>query len=276
MQLVWLATAAGIMAACLAGCERPARAVPRPTIATTTSYLEAAVGDLLQTQPVVLRLSEPGTCPGHFDVRPSEVQKLRSCRVLLRFDFQKSLDSKLGFTRANAVRVCDIMAKGGMCVPETYFSACEQVAKHLTDVGILDGSIAESRLKAIKARLETLSAQVSNLVATAQLVGMPVIASHHQSDFCAWLGLKVVATFRGADTAGIREIDDAVKAGKIARVRLVIANSPEGTRTADSLAANLGAKMIVFDNFPSAKNGVVSFDEMIMANVRKLVACARQ
>ena len=72
----------------LIGCGRSARLPVHPQIATTTSYLEAAVHDLLGEDFSVLRLAEPGTCPGHFDIRPSQVLELRQCGVLLRFDFQ--------------------------------------------------------------------------------------------------------------------------------------------------------------------------------------------
>lgn len=255
----------------LSACSRRDVAAKAPIIATTTSYLEAAATDLLQTRTGFLRLAEPGTCPGHFDIRPSEVQKLRLCRVLLRFDFQKSLDARLNAGGENKLRVCEVSLSGGMGQPETYLSACEQVARHLVVAGLLDEAAAESRVQAIKSRLVTLSEEVTNRVARAGLVGLPVIASHRQQAFCKWLGLNVVAVFRAADTAGIREIDDALEAGRLANAKVVIANLPEGRRTADALATRLNARVAVFENFPMPKNGTISFDSMVMANLDRLI-----
>ncbi len=91
----------------LPGCQRSSTTGHGPVIATTTSYLEAAARDLLGDDLSVARLSEPGTCPGPFDIRPSQVQELQRCRALLRFDFQKSLDAKLAGSGANGPRVAE-------------------------------------------------------------------------------------------------------------------------------------------------------------------------
>lgn len=103
-----------------------------------------------------------------------------------------------------------------------------------------------------------------------------VIASGHQRDFCAGLGSKVVAAFRPADSAwGVREIEAAIAAGQHAQVRLIIANRPEGRRTADALAERLGARVVVFENFPALRQGRVAFDEMTSANVAALLKAAQ-
>lgn len=259
----------------LSGCGRAPTATEANTIATATSYLEAVARDLLGDQVGVLRLAEPGTCPGHFDIRPSQVAALRRCRVLLRFDFQKSLDAKFAgpgtASDPTGPRVAEVTLEDGMCRPESYLSACRQTAEHFVALGLLGQRNATERLAAVAARLEAWSREATNRVAQAGLTDLPVIASAHQRGFSTWLGLRVVATFRAADTAGIGEIEAAIDAGKLAQVRLVIANLPEGRRTADALAARLGARVVVFENFPALHEGRVSFDEMLTRNLQSLL-----
>lgn len=255
----------------LGGCGRSPAAGRVATIATTTSYLEAAARDLLGDQVGVLRLAEPGTCPGHFDIRPSQAVALQACRLLLRFDFQKSLDARLTGTGPNPPRVGEVVLRGGMCRPDSYLTACRQTADHLVALGMLSQTNAELRLLRLAARLETWSHEATHRVAEAGLAGQPVITSTHQRDFCEWLGLRVVATFRAADTASISEIEEAIDAGKLEQVGLVIANLPEGRRTADALARRLRARVVVFENFPALREGRVSFDAMIAANLEALL-----
>jgi zinc transport system substrate-binding protein len=252
------------------GCRRTNPAASSPPFATTTSYLEAAARDLLGVNIQLMRLAEPGTCPGHFDMRPSQIVELRRCRVLLRFDFQKSLDAKLAGDGTNGPRVAEIALRGGMCRPESYRSACCQVASNLVALGLLAAADSETRLHAITNRLDALSREATNRIAQARLVGLPVIASQHQRDFCEWLGLKVVATIGAADTASIAEIEAAIATGKLAPVKFVIANLPEGRRIADALAERLQARVVVFENFPALRRGGVSFDEMFSANLEAL------
>ena len=265
-----------LLALAVAGCPRSAAPASGPTIATTTSYLEAAARDLLGDDLSVVRLTEPGTCPGHFDIRPSQVQELRRCRALLRFDFQKSLDAKLAGADTNGPAMAEIAIRGGMCRPDSYLATCHQAADHFVALGLLDRTNAHVRLQSITSRLDALSRDATNGVARAGLAGKPVIASGHQRDFCEWLGLKVVAAFRAADTTSISEIEEAIDAGKFAPIKLVIANLPEGRRTADALAERLKARVVVFENFPALHNGRVSFDEMLSANVEALLRAAGQ
>ena len=265
-----------LLALAVVGCHRSEAPAGGPKIATTTSYLEAAARDLLGDNLSVVRLAEPGTCPGHFDIRPSQVAELRQCRALLRFDFQKSLDAKLAGAETNQPRVAQVLLPGGMCRPESYLSACRQIADHLVALDLLARTNADARLQSITSRLDALSRDATNGVARTGLAGKPVIASGHQRDFCEWLGLKVVAAFRAADTASVSEIEEAIDAGSLAQIKLVIANLPEGRRTADALAERLKARVVVFENFPALHNGRVSFDEMLSANVEALLRAAGQ
>jgi ABC-type Zn uptake system ZnuABC Zn-binding protein ZnuA len=260
----------------LPACHRSTAPASGPKIATTTSYLEAAARDLLGDNLSVVRLAEPGTCPGHFDIRPSQVAELRQCRALLRFDFQKSLDAKLAGSGTNGLRVAEVALRSGMGRPDSYLAACRQVADHLVALDLLARTNANTRLQAIASRLDALARGATNRLAQTGLAGSPVIASAHQRDFCEWLGLRVAAAFRAADTASIGEIEEAIDAGKLAQIKLVIGNLPEGRRTADALAERLKARVVVFENFPALRNGRVSFDEMLSANVETLLRSAAQ
>ncbi len=240
----------------------------KPEIAATNSYLEAAVRDLLGNDIPVLRLAGPGMCPGHFDIRPSQVQKLRNCRMLLRFDFQKGLESKLSNLSEDGLRFIEICVPGGLCEPPSYLSTCQQIAKILIEAGMLTPQRADERLAEINRRIDKKQKWCRQ-----QLSGfteIPVISSVHQEAFCRWLGLKVVATFSGADVGSVNQIDRAVCTGEKAGVKLVIANLPEGRKVADSLAKRLGANVVVFRNFPAANGVDCSFDDLLTSNVSEL------
>ena len=257
----------------VSGCRPAVSSVPR--LATATSYLESAALDVLGPDENVLRLAEPGTCPGHFDIRPSQAADLRRCQALLRFDFQSQLDRVLEGAGTNQPFVIEVNIDGGLCEPASYLSACRQIANAFVARGRLGRTNAQARLSAIAARLDDLTRQATNRVRQAGLSGAPVITSVHQKAFCEWLGLNVVATFRSADMATVAEIDNAISAGKFAEVKLVIANLPEGRRTADALAERLKARVAVFGNFPRPEHGRVSFDDLLAGNVDALLNAGR-
>ena len=253
------------------GCRPSGPVTNRPKLAVTNTYLESAARDLLGDGVTIIRLAEPGMCPGHFDLRPSQVTDLQSCRMLLRFEFQKSLDEKISPSGTNRLAVVAVAIPGGLCRPESYAAACGQVAEAFVASGWLSATEAQRRLRQIAERLERRSAWAKEQIAQAGLAGQPVLASAHQKDFCAWLGLKVVAEFRPADAARVSELDAAIVAGQSAAVKLIVANLPEGRRTADALAERLGVRVVVFGNFPELNNGRVSFDQLLEGNVTALL-----
>ncbi len=257
------------------GCGPGGSTIEPPPLAVTTSYLEAVVRDLLGEEVPVLLLAEPGTCPGHFDLRPRQAQALQRCRALLRFDFQKSLDERLAGKAPGGPFVVEVTARGGLGMPATYLAACRQVADRLVALGWVDSHHATLRLEAIAARRQALERQLTRQAAEADLAGLPVLASEHQREFCEWLGLRVAGTFRAADAAGIRAVEAALRAGQTGAVRGVIANRPEGTQAAEALAARLQVPVVVFDNFPAHRGGTARFDQMLTDNVRALRALAR-
>jgi len=257
----------------MTGC-RSKDSSPASGVAATNSYLEAAVRDVLGEDRPVLRLSGPGMCPGHFDVRPSQIEALRGCRLLLRFDFQKSMDSKLAKLRGDGFSIVEVCPTGGLCEPSTYVATCRQVAQALASRDLADRSLADARLAEITRRVGRTASRCRSRISAAGLAGAPVVASRHQEAFCRWLGLEVVGSYRGADVESPKQLSQVVRAAKGAGAKLVIANLPEGTRSAETIAAHLGGAVVVFDNFPAVSAGRMSFDGLVATNVARLVEAA--
>ena len=263
-----------VLALCLLaahGCSRPA---PQASAAATNTYLRCVARDLLGGEHNVMCLAGAGMCPGHFDIRPGQVDTLRRCRVLLRFDFQTGIDSKLTRAMGDGLRVASIAPGGGLCVPGSYAKACRDAADALVSAGLLSKRDAEARLAEVRQRMDALAAWAHARIKEAGLAGHPILAAQHQAGFCRWLGLNVVGDFPGGDTTRFGELNDAVQAGRSAAARLVIANRPAGRSTADKLAGTLGAAVVVFDNFPQPP-AAESFDDLVRHNVEALVSAAK-
>jgi len=239
-------------------------------IAVSNTYLECVVRDLLGPDVSVATLAGPGMCPGHFDIRPSLFSRLAQCEILIRFDFQASLDARLQDRTDRPMEIVPVELEGGMCQPDSYLTACRQVADRLVALGKLDRRAAEGRLDEVARKCQTLADWARAEVEAKHLAGSPVVTSAHQASFCRWLGLEVVADFSSADTARPRAIDEAVRAGDQAKARLVIANLPEGRRLADALAKRLGARVVLFGNFPES-GGYDAFERLVRGNVERLV-----
>ncbi len=261
----------GLTLIAMASCDRDqVESEPVVQMAASNSYLECAARDLLGPGAAVIRLAEPGMCPGHFDIRPSQVQRLRGCRVMLRFDFQASLDRQV--ENVESLEVASVTPTGGMCEPATYLAVCKQVAEALTRVGLLARPTAESRLDEIQRRVRAREETLRKVLADSGLHDTPAIVSGRQAGFCRWLGLRVVATIGASDVASVAQVDQALSLARQAGCRLVIANRPEGTQLPESIADRLGARLVIFDNFPDIGPSQPDFDGLLEENVRRLLA----
>lgn len=238
--------------------------------AVSSPYLEAAVREVSHRDMRLVRLAGPSMCPGHFDMRPSQIRELADCDLLVRFDFQKGLDKRFGAEQGDSRRTAVVAAHGGLGVPDSYVSVCRQVADHLIQAGVLTRGEAEERLKNLADRLASLRREVERKIEEGHLRDAPVLASGHQTDFCRWLGLRVVGEISSADGNGMHDMEEALKAGQSARARIVVANEPEGRQSADVFADRLQAKVVVFANFPAPDKNA-SFDDMVRGNLAALL-----
>ncbi len=259
----------------VSGCSNDSDSPRERAISVTTSWLECAVKDIGGGRFETVRLLPPGDCPGHFDLSPGTISRLSRCSLLFRFDFQKGLDRKLAGLASGGLRIVSVAMPGGLCVPDSYLNACRQVERTLG--GRYPGSAERfrSRLAAVEKRLSELSAVVHKKMADAGLRGGRVLCSDHQSAFCRWLGLEVVAEFSRADDMTSSAIEEVIAAAERSDTRLIIANLQEGRQAADAIAHRLHATVVVFSNFPSMGSDQRRFDDLVLRNVESLVQGAK-
>jgi ABC-type Zn uptake system ZnuABC Zn-binding protein ZnuA len=264
------------LAGLVVGCRNTDRREGTAEIAVTNSYLECAVRDLCPEGVEVLCLAPPGMCPGHFDISPAQVRQLRNCRVLLLFDFQRSIEERLSRLRDNGLKTHLVQAPAGLCVPDTYLATCKQVGQMLSGVYPEKTVQFEERLAAVERRLQTLATDLRASVASSGMTTAAVLTSNHQAKFAEWLGLRLIATFIGSDLETMAGVDHCLKKAAGEDIRFVIANQQEGTGLADALAERLHAKAVVFSNFPQSCEGVDGFDRLVRDNVGLLLGAAAQ
>lgn len=264
------------LACCLfAGCKSKTSQSPSPRIAVANSYLSAAVKDLCPQGTEVLMLVPPGMCPGHFDISPSQVSKLCDCKLLLLFDFQQNIEDAVPRIKQKGLEVCAITPSPGLCIPQTYLSVVKQVAEALTQI---DNTVDyQQRLADIELRINTDTKKITEKINLDPNETLNVVASTHQTEFAKWLGLNVIAEFLGTDSTTPAQINELLKHADT-KTKIVIANTQEGTRLAQSLAQRLDAELVVFSNFPLDNedcDNPYHFDRLLGENINNLSEALR-
>ncbi len=266
----------GVGGLLLGGCrEKPAQQ-NHTQVTVTNSYLGCAVRDVCGSQTHVLCLAPPGICPGHFDISPSQVEKLRDSVVLL-FDFQNQVEQKLArLKQEEGLKTALVHPPGGLCVPQTYLEICRQVCDIFSTAHPEAASQYRQRLAIVEERIKSLETELLEKVRRERLSSVRIVASDHQADFLKWLGLETIATFIGSDVETVGGVERCLKQAKGQNVRFVVANKQEGSRLAKAIAQRLGATAVIFSNFPENCDSSNGFDELLRTNVKHLLEAAKR
>jgi ABC-type Zn uptake system ZnuABC Zn-binding protein ZnuA len=260
----------------VAGCGKKPGEESQPEIAVTNSYLACAVRQLAGDDMEIMCLAPPGMCPGHFDISPVQVKQLCGCRILLLFDFQKQLEGTLSRLKERGLKTALVTKAGGLCVPETYLAACREISEILSSECPENKALYQQRLTVIENDLKHLRKELLEKVRQAGISSSRTLVSNNQVDFADWLGLETIATFVGSDIETVAGVEHCIKKAEGQGVRFVIANKQEGTALARALAERVGAKSVVFSNFPQLGGSASGFSTLLRDNVMALLGAARQ
>jgi zinc transport system substrate-binding protein len=270
-KLIYLLAFFALWSLFAAGCRNKSPAEAPAEIAVTNSYLGCAVRELCGDNMEVLCLAPPGMCPGHFDISPSQVRRLCDCRVLLLFDFQEQVVQTLSRVKERGLKTALVVETGGLCVPETYLAVCRQVSDILASEYPEMTARYQQRLQEVENNLKNLRQELLGKIRHAGILSAKVLASDHQADFLNWLGLETIDTFVGSDVETVTGIDRCISKAQGQDVRFVVANKQEGTAMAKALAERLGARAVVFSNFPELIGRKGGFHELLRENVDALI-----
>lgn len=243
---------------------------PVPVIITSDTILSGMVASLVPpTGYIVEALIPPGQCPGHYDVKLSDIEKMKKADLIVAFRGMSFMD-KSSPGRGTRLLV-DTEGRNWM-TPDSY----------IRGVGLLADGLAKrfpaERDKIMRRKRETIRAvragakALSEKLRRAGVSGRAVIASSMQKEPLAWMGFSVVGEYGRPEAMSAREFVHLVKIGRERNALLVADNLQSGPDTGKGIAEALGKPHVVLTNFPSEKGYLVTLGE----NVDSVLTAVRQ
>jgi zinc transport system substrate-binding protein len=214
-------------------------------------------------------------CPGHYDLKPADVEALSHAGVVLLHDWQLRMGNVqrvLEAAKTPDERIHVIAVEGNWLAPETQASAVQAIAEVLAEEHAEQPETYASNARAFVDEVREHGEGFRAAIEKAGLPGTRVLCNVMQTPFAEWMGLEVAASFRGGADLSAAEIDALVERAKAADVVLVVDNLQSGSaRLSETLARETGTPRVVLSNFPGAFADTPDWASTVARNVELLV-----
>lgn len=260
---------------CLAAVHAQAK-TPIPVMAGT-SLIEDILAGLAGPRLKVKTVIPAAACPGHYDVKTSDVTFLSQAKIILLHDWQERMPTLVSIIEAvpgSKDKVVVIQVQGNWMAPDKQTKATAAI------LGVLEGldpanagwyrANARNRIE----RAAALGSMVRDRIRQAGLEGAPVICGAMQRPFVESLGLNVVADYGRFEEMGPEALAKTMTAAKTARVKLVLDNLQSTGAAGKSLADDLGAGHATLSNFPGGLPDTDTWEATVTKNVDLILAAA--
>lgn len=254
-----------------------AQADAAPEIVASTAHIQEVVQRVNGGAPVQT-LIPPAMCPGHYDVRPGDIARLRRGGVLLIHDWQREMQNIRSVVSAAGLpdaRLRVVPVTENWMIPSAREAASAAVARILTElipeqaeqIAIRDEAYRES----IRAHGEAMRTRLQS----AGVSDIHVMCDGIIEGLLAWMGFQVIATYGRSEDMGAASMAQLVGAGREKQVALVVDNlQSSGARLGPAIARDIGAEYVVISNFPGGFDGAPTWEATLNRNVQLLTEAA--
>jgi zinc transport system substrate-binding protein len=238
-------------------------------VVTSTSLIAQIVERIGGDMVSVINIVPPAQCPGHFDVKPGDVQVLADAQLFIIHNWQGEKFSDELITSANNEDLVKVMIElpGNWMTPQVQREAADKIAAALIQIDPDNSDFYQNSADEYKAAVTAKESEINSRLSQVNLSAINVLCDEQQTGFVTWTGLNIIATYGRPETFTPQVIKDLVDQGREGNVTLVIDNMQSGGESGKSLAEELGVAHIVLSNFPGGYDNTDTWEQAIDVNI---------
>jgi zinc transport system substrate-binding protein len=267
-----------LLCCCLALAGLPTRVLAGPlVIAAGTTLVSDIVNDLGRDHMIARPLMPAAACPGHTDLRASDLALLHEAKSIVLHDWQARMDAVMGPIRnepalVGKVRIVD--APGNWMVPERQQAATQALAEVMAELDPEHSTLYRDRARERATVVSEVASELTSRAAPGK--GVPVMADVQQKQLLTWFGFNVAAEYGRFEESGPERLAQALQTARQANVRIVADNLQSAGGSGQTLAEDLGANIVVLSNFPAAFPDAPTWAATITENLDRCLAALKR
>lgn len=242
---------------------REAKAHPVRSIMASDTILSGMLSSLLPpSRYFVDVILPPGQCPGHYDVKLSDIEKVKKADLVVSFKGMPFMAKAEG-AKKDHVQV-DSEGRNWMA-PGTYIRGLDALARELSHRFPEDREEIMKRKEETVRRVKTHANALIEKIKRAGLHGKAIVASSMQKEPLEWMGFRVVGEYGRPESMSTKELVHLSRIGKDEQAVAVVDNLQSGPEAGKGIAETLGVPHVVVTNFPSEKGYLATLSENVDA-----------
>jgi zinc transport system substrate-binding protein len=242
-------------------------------VVTSTSLIAFLVEQVGNGKVDVVNIVPPAQCPGHFDVKPGDIQKLADADLFIMHGWQGEKFSQSLIDSANNPKlvVSKVDIEGNWMTPPVQIEALNKINAALCQVDNKNCSSYQETALKYKNAVEAKETELKGKLAPFSLDKVNVLCDEQQAGFVKWVGLNIVGTFGRPETLTPQIVKELIDKARAENVTLLIENLQSGHDAGKGIAEELGCKRTTLSNFPSGLPDTDTWEKAIDRNVELIL-----
>ena len=238
-------------------------------VVTTTSLLAQIVERVAGDKVEVVNIIPPSQCPGHFDVKPGDIQKLSDAALFLMHGWQGEMfTGELIASAENpdletAVINASVGENVNWMTPPVQKDAVDKVVAALSNADSDNDDYYTTKGEEYKSKIDKKSEQVRARIAGKNFAGINVMCNEQLTGLVRWMGLNIITPYGRPDSLTPQVVKELVDKARAEGVVLFIDNLQSGADAAAQMAEEVGCSQITLTNFPGGFKGTDTWEEAI-------------
>jgi zinc transport system substrate-binding protein len=251
-------------------------------VVTSTSLIAQIVERVGGDRVSVVNIIPPAQCPGHFDVKPGDIQKLAAADLFLFHGWQGEKFSQEIIASADNFDLTTVQLdiqtteNQNWMVPTVQMEAVDIITSALCQVDSENNAVYQQSATEYTDKILAKEMEIKARLNQVNLAEVSVLCAEQQAGFVSWLGLNVIATYGRPDSLTPQVVRELVDTGRDSGVTLIIDNLQSGQEAGASIAEELGVTKIILSNFPGSFPDTETWEKAIDKNVQLILEATGQ
>jgi len=244
-------------------------------VVTTTSIIASIVEQVGADMVEVANIIPPAQCPGHFDVKPSDVRVLADAQLFLMHGWQGETFSTQLIDSANNpdLMVVILNIDGNWMTPTVHSQAVGNITAWLVGADPENAAFYQSNAKSFQDAIAAKGSELKAELAAANVSQYKVICGDMIKGLIMWTGFNVIASYPRPEDLTPQKMQELIDQGKQSGVAIVIDNLQSGKADAGVIMAEeIGAAQVTLTNFPDGFDNTETWEKAVEKDIELLLA----